>query len=365
MFSVDLPYDGIYRLSGGREYTSFEATIVRLTNDTGLTGWGESTPFGGNYIAAHAAGEQAAISELAPSLLGTDPRSVDRINAKMGALLTGHGSAKAAIDIACWDLFARSVDLPVCELLGGSTRAPLLRISSIGGGSPDDMRGRVAEHRRNGYVGHSVKIGATEAEGGPALDAERVAACLADRQPGEYFIVDANGGMVPETALRFLRLLPANADIVFEAPCSTLRETLAVRRRSSVPIVNDELATDDASILEAITQDACDGIGLKITKAGGLSAARRHRDLCTTAGLTMSVQDTWGSEISFAAIAHLAQTVPPHLLRCVLDTRDCSPLVVADIDVPDVGTGVGAPTGPGLGVSPREDVLGQPIASWS
>ena len=56
------------------------------------------------------------------------------------------------------------------------------------------MRRRVQDHRARGYRGHSVKVGASEAEGGPALDAERIAASLADRQSGEFFLVDANGG---------------------------------------------------------------------------------------------------------------------------------------------------------------------------
>ena len=57
VFQQDLPYSGgVYRLSGGREYHSFDATFVRITTDTGLEGWGESTPFGATYIAAHALG---------------------------------------------------------------------------------------------------------------------------------------------------------------------------------------------------------------------------------------------------------------------------------------------------------------------
>ena len=86
-------------------------------------------------------------------------------------------------------------------------------ISSIYAGDPDAMRARVADHRARGYRGHSIKIGALDSEGGPALDAERIRASLADRCPGEYFIVDANGGLLPETALRMLRLVPQDLGI--------------------------------------------------------------------------------------------------------------------------------------------------------
>ena len=95
VYQVDLPYaGGTYRLSGGREYSSFDATIVRLTSDTGLTGFGESTPFGATYIAAHALGVRAGIEEIAPAILGLDPRRVDRVYDAMNAALVGHGHAK-------------------------------------------------------------------------------------------------------------------------------------------------------------------------------------------------------------------------------------------------------------------------------
>ncbi|ESX09773.1 hypothetical protein X768_17625 [Mesorhizobium sp. LSJC265A00] len=119
VFQVDLPYSGgVYQLSRGREYRTFDATIVRMTTHNGLEGWGESTPFGANYAAAHALGVRSGIAEIAPSLIGLDPIRVDRINDAMDAALIGHEHAKTALDVACWDLFGKSVDLPVCELLG-------------------------------------------------------------------------------------------------------------------------------------------------------------------------------------------------------------------------------------------------------
>ena len=237
VFQVDLPYTGgTYRLSRGREYRNFDATIVRLHTDDGLEGWGESTPFGANYIAAHALGVRAGIAEIAPHLLGRDPRRVDRINDAMDAALAGHAHAKTALDVACWDLFGKSVGMPVCELLGGRTEVRMPVISSIHTGDPEEMRRRVAEHRDRGYTAHSVKI-----DDDPALNAARIAAALSDRRPGEFFLVDANGGMTVESALRMLRLLPPGLDLVLEAPCATWRECVALRRRTDVAICWDEL----------------------------------------------------------------------------------------------------------------------------
>ncbi|WP_413795138.1 MULTISPECIES: mandelate racemase/muconate lactonizing enzyme family protein [unclassified Pseudomonas] len=365
VYQVDLPYaGGIYKLSGGRTYTTFDATIVCIRTDTGLEGWGESTPFGPNYIAAHALGVRAGIEEMADMLIGRDPRQVDRINDIMDSTLLGHLHAKAAIDIACWDIFGKAVNLPVCELLGGSTGLSMPIIDSTYAGDPEDMRRRIDATRKQGYLGHSVKVGATPEEGGPALDAARIEASLADARPGEYFIVDANGGLTVEHALRMLNLLPSGLDFVLEAPCATWREHMALRQKTSIPLILDELATDDASVLQLIRDDAADGIGMKVSKQGGLTRARRQRDMCLTAGLTMSIQETAGSYVSFASLTHLGQTIPHRNLRCVLDLRHMYTPVTANLDIPVIDGRIRAPLTPGLGIEINRDVIGSPVAIY-
>ena len=365
LYQVDLPYSGgVYLLSGGRQYTSFDASIVRIICDDGTEGWGESTPFGSTYIASHGQGTRAGIAKIAPVLLGRDPRQVDRINDAMDAALVGHNHAKTALDVACWDIFGKSVGLPVSELLGGGTGVPLPMISSIYAGEPEAMRRRVADHRAKGYLGHSIKVGALDSEGGPALDAERIAACLADKRPGEFFVVDANGGLLTETALRMLRMLPDGLDFVIEAPCATLRETMSLRRRCPYPIMIDELAQLDEDVAFIVANDVADGIGLKISKAGGLTHGRRHRDICRAAGLTMSVQDTVGSAVAFAAIVHLGATVPTRLLRCVLNCDDMVAIRTAKFAAPVRDGGVVPPSLPGLGIEVDRGILGDPEAVW-
>ena len=196
------------------------------------------------------------------------------------------------------------------------------------------------------------------------MDAERITECLADRQAGEFFLVDANGGLSPETALRMLAALPSNLDFVLEAPCATWRETQSLRQRCRVPIILDELVQTEADIIKLIADDAADGIGLKISKSGGLTHGRRQRDICIAAGLSMSVQDTWGSEISTAAITHLGQTVPSRLLRCLLDTRNMVDIKTAEFDAPIVDGGIVAPARAGLGIEVNRDVLGSPVSVY-
>jgi L-alanine-DL-glutamate epimerase-like enolase superfamily enzyme len=281
----------------------------------------------------------------------------------MDARLAGHEHAKAALDLACWDIFGKFTRMPVCELLGGRTKTALPIISSVHVGEPADMRRRVADLRARGYTGQSIKVGDD-----PEANARRIVESMADRQPEEFFLVDANGGLTVETALRMLKLLPRELDFVLEAPCATWRESVSLRRRTDVPIMFDELATNDASIVQIIADDAADGIGLKISKSGGLTRARRQRDMRVAAGLTISVQDTVGSDIAFAGIVHLAQTVPERYLRCVLDVRELVTMKTADgvyegaFEV--VNGRVEAPNAPGLGIRPRLEVLGRPVATY-
>lgn len=365
VYQVDLPVrGGPYRLSGGRVYHSYDATIVRVTTDQGGEGWGESTPFGATYIAAHADGTRAGIARLAPALLGHDPRHHDRLWDVMRATLRGHRDARCALDVACWDIAAKSAGLAMCDMLGGRINDPVPVISSIGGDTPEAMRAKVTAHRAQGFKGHSIKIGAAQAEGGPALDAERIRACLADRQPGEWFLADANNGLTPEHVLRMLSLLPHGLDFVLEAPCASWRETLSVRKRCHVPLLLDELIQTEADLVQAITQDACDGVGLKVSKQGGITPMLRQRSLAASAGMVMSIQDTVGSEISFAVILHIAQSTPRSQLRCALDPRAMVTHSTAQFDAPVTDGGVTAPTLPGLGLTPDLAALGDPISVY-
>ena len=126
----------------------------------------------------------------------------------------------------------------------------------------------------------------------------------------------------------------------------------------------NELAQQDADIAQIVAEDLADGIGLKISKAGGLTRSRRHRDICCAAGLTISVQDTVGSTIAFAGIAHLGATVAEQNLRCILDCRDMVTLETASFDAPVLDGGVLVPQAPGLGITVNRDVLGTPVAIW-
>ena len=81
---------GVYSMSGSRSLESFPSTIVKLTSDDGIVGYGEVCPLGSNYMEAYALGVVSGISELAPVLIGQDPLQLHAINHLMDSALEGH-----------------------------------------------------------------------------------------------------------------------------------------------------------------------------------------------------------------------------------------------------------------------------------
>src|SRR4051812_47819236 len=155
-------------MSGGRVIDRLASTIVRVTTDSGIEGFGEVCPLGPAYLPAHGEGARAALRLLAPAVLGLPAGNLGAVNRAMDAALMGHGYAKSAVDTACWDALGRSVGLPLCDLLGGrvSDRFPLYFAVPLG--SPAEMTAYVRARAAEGIHRFQLKIGAD-----PYEDAER------------------------------------------------------------------------------------------------------------------------------------------------------------------------------------------------
>src|ERR1700676_4931413 len=97
-YRIDLPlHEGSYKWSGGKSVAVFDSTVVKIDTDEGISGFGEVCPLGPFYLPAYAAGCRAGIKELAPPLLGEDPRQLEKLNRRMDACLKGHPYVKSAI----------------------------------------------------------------------------------------------------------------------------------------------------------------------------------------------------------------------------------------------------------------------------
>ena len=141
------------------------STIVGVEKSEGVEGWGEICPWGMSYLPEFAEGTRAALNALAPTMIGMDPTNLYGINAHMDQTMYGHGYAKSAIDMACWDILGKSAGEPVRTLLGGRTTATITFLASIYCGPTAEMLERIDSGRAQG-----VELFSTKASGDPLAD---------------------------------------------------------------------------------------------------------------------------------------------------------------------------------------------------
>lgn len=350
---VELPlYEGSYKWSGGKSVNVFDSTIVGVETACGLVGFGEVCPLGPFYLPAYAEGVRAGLRELAPHLIGLDPRELSVVNQRMDAALKGHPYVKSGIDIACWDLLGKAVGLPVCLLMGGRFGDSVRLYRAISQEAPEEMARRVAAYREQGYTRFQLKVG-----GDPDTDIDRIRAVRAMLQPTDRLVADANTGWTQHDAMRVVRAV-RDVDVYIEQPCLTYEECLAIRRHCDHPFVLDENIDDLGMLLRAKSDLAMDVVNLKISKLGGLTRTRQARDLCVSMGFAMTLEDSWGGDITTAAIAHLAHSTPEEFRFTSTDFNSYVTVSTAD-GAPRRDNGVmRASQSAGLGIEPRMDVLG-------
>lgn len=356
VYQVDLPlHEGSYKWSGGNAVSVFDSTVVAVETDSGITGWGEICPLGPAYLPAYAAGARAGIRELAPHLIGADPTALDEINRRMDGAMRGHPYVKSALDIACWDILGQVAGLSVATLLGGHVGDDFVLYRAISQESPDAMAAKIAGYRAEGYRRFQLKVG-----GDPDTDIERIRAAAAVLERGDKLIADANTGWTQHEAMRVADAV-RDVDVYIEQPCMSYEECLAVRRHTNRPFVIDEVVDGVDMVIRAIHDQAADVINLKISKVGGLTRARQIRDLCVSMGIAMTIEDTWGGDITTAAIAHLAHSTPERLLFTSTDFNSYVTVSIAEGAPQRVNGRLAASREPGLGVRPRMEVLGDAV----
>jgi len=350
---VELPLvEGSYKWSGGKSVSVFDSTIVGVETDDGLIGYGEVCPLGPFYLPAYAEGVRAGLRELGPHLLGYDPRELGKLNQQMDAALKGHPYVKSGIDIACWDLLGKATGLPVCVLMGGRFGESIRLYRAISQQAPDEMAKKVAQYQEQGYTRFQLKVG-----GDPDQDIERIRAVREILLPTDRLVADANTGWTQHEAIRVVRAV-RDLDVYIEQPCLTYEECLAVRRNTDHPFVLDENIDGLDMLLRAKADLAMDVVNLKISKLGGLTKAKQARDLCVSMGIAMTLEDSWGGDVTTAAIAHLAHSTPEAFRFTSTDFNSYVTVSNADgAPVRDNGF-MSAGTAPGLGVTPRADVIG-------
>jgi L-alanine-DL-glutamate epimerase-like enolase superfamily enzyme len=297
--------------------------IVQLHTDNGLVGLGEATPlpdWGGDFN--RYAGETPATvihvvqDLLAPLLAGRSPFDTESIVAAMDATLRGHLYAKAAVEMALFDLQGKATERPVYELLGGRSREGIPIAHMIGIMTKDEA---IDEARL--ALGDGCRAFQIKGTGELQRDIEIVEALRAETDGAVTLRLDANQGYHgsgAKAAVEAVRALESAGIDLIEQPTMGLREMAQVRKSVRVPVIADESCWQANDVLDLVAARAADAISVYVAKAGGLLGARNVATLAHAFGLPCDVNGSLESGIGNAASVHLAVAMPAITLPAVI-----------------------------------------------
>jgi O-succinylbenzoate synthase len=323
--------------------------IVRVEGE-GAAGYGECVAEQDPYYSAET-NETCwhIISDfIAPRVLGATFEHPRDIFPALKAI-RGHNMAKAAVEMAAWDLYARQRGEPLSRVLGG-TRDRIASGVSIGiQPSLDDLAAKVERELAAGYRRIKIKI-----KPGWDLDAVRT---VRSRFGAIPLMVDANAAYSLADAGHLATLDPFDL-MMIEQPLDydDVADHAALQRQLKTPICLDESIKTVGIAREAIDAGACRIINIKPGRVGGFAESIRLHDLCASHGIPVWHGGMLESGIGRAANIHLS-TLPNFTLPgdVAASKRYFDPdLIEPPIEVAPDGT-IGVPTGPGLGVTIRED----------
>ncbi|MBL8386056.1 MAG: hypothetical protein JNM90_23430 [Burkholderiales bacterium] len=301
----DYPLVGEFKFfkSGSRP-----TVLVRLTDADGRHGYGQAVPVETWTYETVESVESTLRLYLAPAVLGADPADLADIHARMERAIrpsfsVGQPLAKAAIDLACHDLWGHQAGRPVAALLGG-VRAAEIRLSwTINTTSLDAADRLLEEGRALGYGSFNIKLGPPQS---PDYDLALVRKVMAFA-PGGLHWGDANTGYDLDTALA---QAPRLADLGLAAlesplPPNRIRAYQALKRQGALPILMDEGVISAVEAEEFAALGMLDGIAMKVARCGGLWHAARIVEGMRRDGLALFASGLTDAELSLAASIHL------------------------------------------------------------
>jgi L-alanine-DL-glutamate epimerase-like enolase superfamily enzyme len=355
VFGVAVPLVGGGFKNAYLTKTVQKSAVVRLTAAGEAVGLGNIDPSPGYSAETIEASLAALRDKLAPCVPGLDAVNIHVLNARLDAAIPGFLDAKAAIEMACVDLTARALGLPVHAYLGGAVKERLTFNAWIGIVAPEEAAAEALKWFQRGFRSAKIKVG-----GGIEADRERVRAVREAVGSAMALRIDANAGYDADTAIRLLRLVQPFDLQLFEqpVPAEDLAGMARVRREAGgVPIMADESIVDHASLVAVIRAQAADLVKLKVMKQGGFHRAAAMLATAQAAGIRCVVGHGFGLGVNTMAEIMLAATSAN-----VIDGLECvGPLKTVDditTEKLDLGAGVLAlPSGPGLGVALDEAKL--------
>ncbi|MDB5839505.1 MAG: hypothetical protein JWQ23_1457 [Herminiimonas sp.] len=360
VFCVAVPLVGTGFRNAYTTKTIQKSALVRLTADDGSIGLGNIDPSPG-YSAETIGQSLAAIRErLAPLIQGQDAGNPHRIMQAMDDDLPNYLDAKAAIEMACVDLLARRLGIPVHQYLGGAVTENVSFNAWIGIVSPDEAAAEARKWHERGFLSAKIKVG-----GGIEADRDRIKAVRDAVGPGMTLRADANAGYSVDEAIALGRLLEPFDLQLLEQPVADkdLAGMAKVRRSIGIPVMADESITDHESLIDVIRAGSADIVKLKVMKQGGFLKCRRMLETATAAGMRVVIGHGFGLGVNTVAEIMLASTSSNVLpgLECVGPLKTADDIVTAKLDL---GAGrIALPCGPGLGVELSDEKIQRYLAT--
>src|SRR5215510_9231057 len=254
------------------------SVLLRLTDADGKQGCGQAVPVETWTYETAETVESTLEQYLAPALLGADPADLEDVHARMERVIrpsfsVGQPLAKAAVDLACYDLWGKHSGRSVAQLLGG-VRADVIKLSwTVQSPTLDGAEVLLAQGRDLGYSSYNVKLGYPQT---PQYDADLIR-MVRRFAPDGFHWADANTSYDLDTALA---MAPKLADAGFAAiesplPPNRIRDYQALKRQGAVPVLMDEGIVSPVETAEFIALGMMDGIAMKVARCGGLWHASR------------------------------------------------------------------------------------------
>lgn len=343
-------------------YPTMPSIILKMTTDEGLIGWGESVPD------EHVTGETfeatyyALKDMLAPAMIGENPLNFEKIHEKMDRILKGAPAAKAAIDIACFDIAGKKLNVPVYQLIGGRyhEKFPITHVLSID--EPERMADEAEEKVKEGYRSFKMKVGRDVGS-----DVERIKAVR--RRVGDNIAirVDVNQGWENSTnTLKALHQLESLGLDWLEQPvvADDIDAMVEIKSKARVPLMIDEGLCNVRDMREIIAKRAADKVNIKLMKCGGIYPAVKLANMAEMAGIECQIGSMVESSIGSSAGFHVAFS------KKVIKSVELTGPLKFKTDIGDLKESYRIPfiqigEKSGLGVSIDEGVLSSLIANSS
>jgi len=348
--------------------------LVRMTDDAGHVGWGEAPALKdwggehGRYFGESTATVQLVIRRyLGPAAIGVPVGNIGLLHQRMDAAVKGYPYAKAAMDIAAYDLAGRARGITVHDLIGGAVRDTIPIAHSIGLMAVEHGEREAAKVASEGIRTIKIKVGIE-----PARDVDMVRRIRAAVGPDVSLCVDANEGYkTPGEAIKTIRKMEAFDLIYAEQPVAGIARMAEVARAIDTPVMADESAWNSHDVVDIIERRAAQIVSIYTTKPGGLYRAMEVAAVARAAGIICNVNGSAELGIGNLANLALAAAAPAVTLACVVPISTPKSaqrgqiagiyykddLIAAPMEYRDGAVRI--PTGPGLGIDVEDAKIAQ------